>query len=239
MVASMDDRQACRGAAGRPATALRAEVAVEPLLAPAARRSFAKLIIQIPCLNEAATLPIALAALPRQVSGFDKVEWLVVDDGSSDATSAVARAHGVDHVVRFDQNRGLALAFMTGLEHALHLGADVIVNTDADNQYEAADIPKLVEPILAGRALMVVGERPIGQIKTFSLVKKFLQRLGTGVVRLLSGTDIRDAPCGFRAIHRDAAVQLNVFNNYTYTLETTIQAGLRGIPTTSVPDTSQ
>jgi glycosyltransferase involved in cell wall biosynthesis len=198
-------------------------------------RRMRRLIIQIPCLNEAATLPTALAHLPRAVEGFDEVQWLVIDDGSEDGTAEVARAHGVDHVIRFEQNRGLARAFTAGLEQALHLGADVIVNTDADNQYEAADIPKLVQPILDGRALMVVGERPISQIETFSPVKKLLQRLGTWVVRLVSRTTIRDAPSGFRAIHRDAAVMLNVFNDYTYTLETIIQAGLRGIPTASVP----
>jgi glycosyltransferase involved in cell wall biosynthesis len=194
-----------------------------------------KLIIQIPCLNEAEVLPVTLADLPRQVEGFDEVEWLVIDDGSTDGTSEVARAHGVDHIVRHPVNRGLARAFMSGLEAALGEGADVIVNTDADNQYRAACIPALVEPILAGRAQMVVGARPIAEIPTFSPVKKLLQRLGSWTVRVASGTSIPDAPSGFRAYHREAALQLYVLNAYTYTLETIIQAGRKGIPLESVP----
>jgi glycosyltransferase involved in cell wall biosynthesis len=194
-----------------------------------------KLIIQIPCLNEAETLGIALADLPRSLAGFDKVEWLIIDDGSTDGTSEVARRHGVDHVVRFEQNRGLAKAFMAGLENALSLGADVIVNTDADNQYSASSIPDLVKPILEGRAQIVVGARPIQDIEHFSALKKLLQRFGSWAVKRASGTRIPDAPSGFRAIHRDAAIQLNVFNTYTYTLETIIQAGRRGIPIVSVP----
>ncbi|MFO1068246.1 MAG: glycosyltransferase family 2 protein [Geminicoccaceae bacterium] len=193
------------------------------------------LVIQIPCLNEAATLPATLAALPRQVEGFSRVVWLVIDDGSTDGTAEVARAHGVDHVVRLGQNRGLARAFITGLEQALLLGADVIVNTDADNQYNADDIPALVRPILEGRAQIVIGERPIASIESFSTTKKLLQRMGSRTVSLFSGTRIGDAPSGFRAIHRDAALVLNVFTHYTYTLETIIQAGRRGIPITSVP----
>jgi glycosyltransferase involved in cell wall biosynthesis len=193
-----------------------------------------KLIIQIPCLNEAETLPITLADLPRRVPGFDIVEWLVIDDGSTDGTSEVARRHGVDHIVRFDQNRGLARAFIAGLEQALRLGADVIVNTDADNQYSASSIPDLVAPILAGKAQIVVGSRPIVEIEHFSPLKKLLQRIGSWTVKVASGTDVADAPSGFRAIHRDAAMMLNVFNNYTYTLETIIQAGRRGIPIGSV-----
>jgi glycosyltransferase involved in cell wall biosynthesis len=194
-----------------------------------------KLIIQIPCYNEAETLAIALAELPRQVEGFDVVEWLVIDDGSSDDTAAIARANGVDHVVRHSVNLGLARGFMTGLNACLRLGADVIVNTDADNQYNAADIPALVAPVLEGRADIVVGARPIATIEHFSPVKKLLQKLGSWVVRVASKTDIPDAPSGFRAISRDAAQQLIVFNNYTYTLETIIQAGQRGIPIVSVP----
>lgn len=194
-----------------------------------------KLIIQIPCYNEASTLPRALADLPRDVPGFDKVEWLIIDDGSADATSAVAREHGVDHVVRHTSNLGLARAFMTGLEECIRRGADVIVNTDADNQYEARDIPKLVEPILAGKAELVVGARPIEKIAHFSPIKKILQRVGSAVVRIVSRTNVPDAPSGFRAISRRAAMQLNVFNSYTYTLETIIQAGHKGIPVTSVP----
>jgi len=194
-----------------------------------------KLIIQIPCYNEAKTLAIALADLPRQIDGFDTVEWLVIDDGSSDETAAVAQANGVHHVVRHSVNLGLARAFMTGLDACQRLGADVIVNTDADNQYNAADIPALVAPILDGRADIVVGARPIDSIEHFSPVKKILQRLGSSVVRFASKTDIPDAPSGFRAISRRAAQQLVVFNDYTYTLETIIQAGQRGIPIVSVP----
>lgn len=194
-----------------------------------------KLIIQIPCYNEAGTLALALAVLPRQIEGIDSVEWLVIDDGSSDATVDVARASGVDHVVSHTHNRGLAVAFMTGLDACLRLGADIIVNTDADNQYCADDIPALVAPILAGTAVIVVGERPIADIAHFSPVKKALQKLGSWAVRAASRTDIPDAPSGFRAITRDAAMQLNVFNRYTYTIETIIQAGQRGMAITSVP----
>jgi glycosyltransferase involved in cell wall biosynthesis len=194
-----------------------------------------KLVIQIPCYNEEETLPVTLAALPRELPGVDRVEWLVIDDGSTDRTSEVARAQGVDHVVRFAANQGLARAFMAGLEAAVRAGADVIVNTDADNQYDARDIPKLIEPILAGRAEIVVGARPIDQIEHFSPLKKLLQKLGSWVVRLASRTKIPDSPSGFRAISRDAALQLNVFSQYTYTLETVIQAGQKNIPITWVP----
>lgn len=194
-----------------------------------------KLIIQIPCLNEEASLPLTLADLPRHVPGFDVVEWLVIDDGSSDRTAEVARAHGVAHVVRHSANLGLARAFMTGIEAALQAGADVIVNTDADNQYFAGDIPLLVEPILAGRAQIVIGARPIAEIETFSPLKKLLQKVGSGVVRLASGTSIPDAPSGFRAYHKDAASKLFVLNSYTYTLETIIQAGRKGVPMTWAP----
>ena len=194
-----------------------------------------KLIIQIPCLNEAKTLGIALAELPRSVPGIDKVEILIVDDGSTDDTVAVARAAGVDHIVRHPANFGLARAFMTGLDASLKLGADIIVNTDADNQYCAADIPALVAPILEGRAEYVIGTRPIARIEHFSPVKKFLQKLGSYVVRRISGTQVEDAPSGFRALSRDAAMRMNVFNRYTYTLETIIQAGHKNIPILCVP----
>lgn len=194
-----------------------------------------KLIIQIPCLNEAKTLGIALAELPRSVPGIDKVEILIVDDGSTDDTVAVARAAGVDHIVRHPANFGLARAFMTGLDASLKLGADIIVNTDADNQYCAADIPALVAPILEGRAEYVIGTRPIARIEHFSPVKKFLQKLGSYVVRRISGTQVEDAPSGFRALSRDAAMRMNVFNRYTYTLETIIQAGYKNIPILCVP----
>jgi len=194
-----------------------------------------KLIIQIPCYNEADTLAIALAALPREVPGFDAVEWLIIDDGSTDDTVAVARANGVDHVIRHTRNQGLARGFMTGLDACLRLGADVIVNTDADNQYNADDIPALTKPILEHRADIVVGARPIETIKHFSPVKKMLQKLGSWVVRLASKTDIPDAPSGFRAMSRAAAQRLMVFNDYTYTLETIIQAGQKNMAITSVP----
>jgi len=194
-----------------------------------------KLIIQIPCLNEAATLGAALATLPRAVEGFEAVEWLVVDDGSTDGTAELARKLGVDHVIRHPVNRGLATAFMTGIDAALQHGADVIVNTDADNQYEAADIPLLVRPILEHRADMVIGVRPIAQTEHFSWIKKKLQRFGSWAVRIASKTDVADAPSGFRAMTRETAMRLNVFNAYTYTLETIIQAGLSNLAVVSVP----
>lgn len=194
-----------------------------------------KVVIQIPCFNEEETLPVALAALPRSLPGVDRVEWLVVNDGSTDRTVEVARRHGVDHIVDLPQNQGLARAFQAGLRASLKAGADVIVNTDADNQYHAGDIPKLIAPILAGEAELVIGARPIRDIDHFSPVKKLMQRLGSWVVRRVSDTDVPDAPSGFRAISRSAALRLNVFNSYTYTLETIIQAGRKGIPIASVP----
>jgi glycosyltransferase involved in cell wall biosynthesis len=194
-----------------------------------------KLIIQIPCYNEEEALPTALADLPRSLPAIDVIEWLIIDDGSFDRTVEVARAHGVDHVVSLPRNRGLAHAFTVGLEACLRLGADLIVNTDADNQYCAADIPVLLAPILAGEAEVVVGERPIADIAHFSPVKKALQKLGSRMVRQLSRTDVADAPSGFRALSRAAAAQLNVFSEYTYTLETLIQAGQKGMAVTSVP----
>jgi glycosyltransferase involved in cell wall biosynthesis len=194
-----------------------------------------KLLIQMPCYNEAATLGVALAALPRQVPGFDTVEWLIIDDGSRDDTVRVALECGVDHIVRHTRNQGLARGFMSGLDACLRLGADVIVNTDADNQYNADDIPVLTAPILAHHADIVVGARPIDTIEHFSPVKKLLQKLGSWVVRVASNTDIPDAPSGFRAMSRAAAQRLMVFNDYTYTLETIIQAGQKNMAITSVP----
>jgi len=194
-----------------------------------------KLIIQIPCYNEEQTLATTLRDLPRDVEGFDSVEWLIVNDGSTDATEQVARENGVDHILNFAMNQGLARSFIVGLHSCIKLGADIIVNTDADNQYRGDDIPTLVAPILAEKADIVVGARPIETIESFSGTKKLLQKLGSWVVRLLSKTDIPDAPSGFRAISRDAALRLNVFNDYTYTLETIIQTGQKNLAVTSVP----
>jgi glycosyltransferase involved in cell wall biosynthesis len=194
-----------------------------------------KLIIQIPCLNEEETLPTVLSQLPREVEGFDEVEWLIVDDGSSDRTIEVARSSGADHVVRLTNNKGLAAAFQAGLDAALKLGADVIVNTDADDQYRAADIPKLVAPILAGTADMVVGNRDVQKLEHFSRSKKLLQRLGSWVVRRASGTEVPDTTSGFRAYNREAALQLVVVSNFTYTLESLIQAGKMLVAVEHVP----
>ncbi|NIG98133.1 MAG: glycosyltransferase family 2 protein [Serratia symbiotica] len=194
-----------------------------------------KLIIQIPCFNETETLSTTLSDLPRVMAGFDSVEWLIIDDGSQDNTAEIARLCGVDHVVRHTGNQGLAKAFMTGLDACLELGADVIVNTDADNQYNADDIPALVEPILQHQAEMVIGARPISTIEHFSPIKKLLQKIGSWVVRIASKTDIPDAPSGFRAMTRSTAQRLMVFNDYTYTLETIIQAGQKNITITSIP----
>ncbi len=184
-----------------------------------------RLVIQIPCLNEEESLPVALAELPRHVDGFDEVLWLVIDDGSTDRTAEVARENGVDHVVRFTQNKGLALGFQAGLDAALRMGADVIVNTDADNQYRASDIGPLTAPIVNGEADFVVGCRDIANHAEFSATKKRLQRLGSWVVRQASGTEVPDVTSGFRAYSREAALQVNVVSNFTYTLETVIQAG--------------
>jgi glycosyltransferase involved in cell wall biosynthesis len=194
-----------------------------------------KLVIQIPCYNEAESLPHAIPQLPRHVVGCDTVEWLVIDDGSSDETAQVAADLGVDRIVRHPVNRGLAAAFMTGLEAAIASGADIIVNTDADNQYDARDIETLVRPIIEGRAEMVVGARPIADTEHFSWLKKKLQGLGSHVVRMASNTQVTDAPSGFRAFTREAAQRLNVFSSYTYTLETIIQAGHSNIRVLSVP----
>ena len=196
-----------------------------------------KLVIQIPCLNEEESLPRLLAELPRDVPGFDRVEWLVIDDGSTDATAEVAKSHGVDHLVRLASHRGLATAFQAGLDAALKLGADVIVNTDADGQYSSADIPRLVEPILARRADMVVGDRQVQDVEHFSFTKKLLQKLGSWVVRRASGTSVPDTTSGFRAYNREAALQLIVVSRYTYTLESLIQAGKMSVAIEDVPIT--
>jgi glycosyltransferase involved in cell wall biosynthesis len=194
-----------------------------------------KLIVQIPCLNEEDQLPATVGDLPRSVAGFDEVEYLVVDDGSTDRTVEVARQLGVHHIVRLTNNKGLATAFQAGLDACLKLGADVIVNTDADNQYSAADIPALVAPILDGRADMVIGDRQVMTIDHFSGVKKRLQRLGSWVVRQASGTDVPDATSGFRAYNREAAIGLVVVSRFTYTLESLIQAGKSLTAVTHVP----
>jgi glycosyltransferase involved in cell wall biosynthesis len=184
-----------------------------------------KLIIQIPCLNEEDTLPVTIGDLPREVDGFDTIELLVVDDGSTDRTVEVAREAGVDHIVRLTNNKGLAAAFQAGLDACLKLGADIIVNTDADNQYRGADVAKLVAPIVAGEADMVVGDRRVAEIEHFSGSKKALQRLGSWVVRRVSGTEVTDATSGFRAYNQEAALGLLVVDDFTYTLESVIQAG--------------
>ncbi|WP_303836308.1 glycosyltransferase family 2 protein [Ruminococcus flavefaciens] len=194
-----------------------------------------KLIIQIPCYNEEETLELAYNDLPRHIDGIDTIEYLIINDGSKDNTAARARELGFHHIVSFKRNKGLAKGFMAGIDACLHLGADIIVNTDADNQYCGADIEKIVRPILDQKADIVIGERPIDQTEHFSWKKKKFQHLGSWVVRVASGTDIPDAPSGFRAYSRDAALRLNVVNEYTYTLETIIQAGNNKTAMTSVP----
>ncbi len=194
-----------------------------------------KLIVQIPCLNEEQTLPEVLRAIPRSIPGVDVVEVLVIDDGSSDRTSAVARLHGADHVVRFTQRKGLAYGFMAGVDAALRLGADVIVNTDADNQYPADAIPALIAPILRGEADMVIGDRGVGEVAHFSWTKQRLQMLGSWVVRKVSGTRVPDTTSGFRAMSREAALRINIVSEFTYTLESIIQAGKKKLAVTSVP----
>jgi len=193
-----------------------------------------KLVVQIPCHNEEESLPRTLAELPRAVPGFDSVEWILVDDGSTDRSAEVARAHGIDDVVSLPGRRGLSGAFLAGLEEALRRGADVIVNTDADNQYRGADVDKLVRPIVEGRADMVIGERP-REVLALAPVKGLLQRLGSAVVRRISGTSVPDATSGFRAYRQEAALQLNVFSTFSYTLETIIQLGLHQARIASVP----
>lgn len=194
-----------------------------------------KLIIQIPCYNEADTIEIALNDLPKKINGIDEIEYLIINDGSQDRTVEVAKKWGVQHIVNFKQNKGLAKGFMAGLDECLRNGADIIVNTDADNQYCADDIAKLIEPILDGKADMVIGARPIDETEHFSVIKKKLQHFGSWVVRKASNTNIPDAPSGFRAFSREAAMRINVVNDYTYTLETIVQAGREKISVTSVP----
>lgn len=194
-----------------------------------------KLIIQIPCYNEAETLEIALNALPKHIDGIDVIEYLIINDGSKDNTVEVAKRWGVNYIVNFRNNKGLARGFMAGIDACLRNGADIIVNTDADNQYNADDIEKLIQPILRKEAGMVIGERPIDETEHFSPLKKKLQHLGSWVVRKASKTDVPDAPSGFRAYSRSTAMRLNVINEYTYTLETIVQAGRNKMAVTSVP----
>jgi len=194
-----------------------------------------KLIIQIPCLNEAATLPATLADLPRTVPGIDRVEVLIVDDGSTDGTSAVARAHGVDHIVRFTRRKGLAAAFTAGIDACLRHGADYIVNTDGDNQYSGRDIPLLLGPLLAGSADIVIGDRKIQDVEHMSPGKKRLQRIGSWVVRQVSGTKVPDTTSGFRAYSREAALRLSIVSEFSYTLESIILAGKKRIAVAHVP----
>jgi glycosyltransferase involved in cell wall biosynthesis len=194
-----------------------------------------KLIIQIPCFNEEEQLPATLGDLPRELTGIDQVEWLIVDDGSTDRTIQVAKANGVDHIVRLTNNKGLAAGFQAGLDASLKLGADIVVNTDADNQYCADDIPKLIKPILDGNADMVIGDRVVEEIPHFSRLKVRLQHLGSAVVRRASGTDVPDTTSGFRAYNREAALQMVAVSKFTYTLETIIQAGKMLVATDHVP----
>jgi glycosyltransferase involved in cell wall biosynthesis len=194
-----------------------------------------KLIIQIPCLNEEETIGITVADLPRSIDGIDQIEYLIINDGSTDKTEQAAKAAGVHHIVRFTKNKGLASAFMAGIDACIKLGADIIVNTDADNQYFGGDVEKIVKPILEGKADIVIGERPISEIEHFSPLKKILQKVGSWSVRTVSNTTIPDAPSGFRAYKREAALQLNVLTGYTYTIETIIQAGHKKMALTSVP----
>lgn len=194
-----------------------------------------KLIIQIPCLNEEHTLPETLAGLPKQIDGVDEIEWLIIDDGSTDRTVEVAQEHGVHHIVRHQGNKGLAKAFQTGLDACLKNDADIIVNTDGDNQYPGSYIGDLVAPIISYQADMVIGSRPIQQTVHFSWTKKNLQWIGSAVVRYVSRTSVPDAPSGFRALSREAALKLNIITDYTYTLETIIQAGNKNLTITSVP----
>ncbi len=194
-----------------------------------------KLVIQIPCYNEEKTLEVTLRELPKQIDGIDEIEILIINDGSSDKTVEIAKKNGVKNFVNFQNNLGLAKAFSQGLKKSLELGADIIVNTDADNQYCADDIKNIIKPILEKKADIVIGARPISNISHFSLIKKFLQKLGSKVMRLVSSTKIEDATSGFRAFSKDAALRINVFDNYTYTLETIIQAKAKGLEIISVP----
>ena len=193
-----------------------------------------KLVIQIPCLNEEKSLPITLEALPKKIDGIDEIEIVIIDDGSTDRTVEVARSWGVKHIVSFPKNKGLAKAFVAGLNEALEIGADIIVNTDADNQYSANDIEKLIKPVLEKKADIVIGARPVADIESFSPLKKMLQKLGSWVMRRISSTEVKDAPSGFRAFSKNAALQLNIFDSYTYTLETIIQSGAKSLTVTNV-----
>lgn len=194
-----------------------------------------KLVIQIPCYNEEKSLPVTLADLPKHINGVDEIEVLIINDGSTDKTVQTAKEHGIKHIVEMPHNCGLAKAFVAGINSSLVLGADIIVNTDADNQYCASDIEKLIQPILNNEADIVIGSRPVSQIEHFSPLKKLLQKLGSCVMRMVSSTSVEDAPSGFRAFSRNAALQLNVFDNYTYTLETIIQARAKGLQLVCVP----
>ena len=194
-----------------------------------------KLVIQIPCYNEEKSLPVTLADLPKHINGVDEIEVLIINDGSTDKTVQTAKEHGIKHIVEMPHNCGLAKAFVAGINSSLALGADIIVNTDADNQYCASDIEKLIQPILNNEADIVIGSRPVSQIEHFSPLKKLLQKLGYCVMRMVSSTSVEDAPSGFRAFSRNAALQLNVFDNYTYTLETIIQARAKGLQLVCVP----
>ncbi len=194
-----------------------------------------KLIIQIPCYNEEESLPITFSAIPKQIKGIDEIEILIINDGSSDNTVNVAKKLGVHHIVSFSKNLGLARAFDAGLKNSVKLGADIIVNLDADNQYCADDIEKLIEPIIEHKADIVIGARPIDTIRHFSIFKKFLQKLGSFVMKRISGADISDAPSGFRAFSKEAALKINIFDNYTYTMESIIQAQRKGLSILSVP----
>lgn len=194
-----------------------------------------KLVVQIPCLNEEQTLPEALRAIPRVIPGIDVVEVLVIDDGSTDRTREVARLSGADHIVRFTRQKGLASAFMAGLDASLRLGADIIVNTDADNQYPASDIPRLIQPILDGAADMTIGDRQVSEVEHFSWTKQRLQMLGSWVVRKVSGTDVPDTTSGFRALSREAALRINIVSEFTYTLESIIQAGKKRLAIAHLP----
>lgn len=194
-----------------------------------------KLIIQIPCYNEEETLKETLDDLPKEIEGIDKIEYLIINDGSSDKTIEIASNWGVNYIIDLKINKGLAKCFMAGIDASLRYGADIIVNTDGDNQYSGKDIPLLLKPILEGKADIVIGERPMDSLDGFSTLKRELSKFGSFVVRLLSGTNIPDAPSGFRAMTREAALRLNVTNDYTYTLETIFQAGHKKIPMTSVP----
>lgn len=194
-----------------------------------------KLIVQIPCYNEEETISTTLNEIPKKIDGIDDVEILIIDDGSIDKTVEVAKKCGMDHIVSHPKNLGLAKAFATGIKKAVELDADIIVNLDADNQYKASDIPKLIQPILEKKADIVIGARPIEKIKSFSPLKKMLQKLGSYVMRKISGADVLDAPSGFRAFTREAAQKINIFDNYTYTMETIIQAQNKGLTIKSVP----